>query len=165
MLSMIIKTLIRTCILWLVLSTVAWGSCVGLGCNCTVASTSTAFGLYDAVATSPNETSSTISVTCGALVLGGLISYQIRLSKGNSTTYVNRKLINGVNPINYNIYADAGRTQIWGDTTEGTVEVTDSYLLSLLSTTRQYTAFGRIPTGQFVPSGTYNDTIVVTIIF
>lgn len=140
-------------------------ACVGLGCTCVVAATPVLFAVYDPDLATPTNSTGTITVTCTALIVGAVVSYNIRLSKGNSSTYSPRYLTNGSFNLNYNLYTDAGRTLIWGDTTGGTSEVSDGYTSIILNTIKLYTVYGQIPIHQVIGSGLYSDSIVATVIF
>lgn len=61
----------------------------------------------------------------------------------------------------YQLYKDGGHTQPWGD-------AGSEVLNAGLSPSRQPRSFavhGQVPAGQNVPSGTYADTIVVSVNF
>jgi len=67
-----------------------------------------------------------------------------------------------VNRLNYNLFLDAGLTQIWGDGTGGT----SFYSATALNGVRvTVTVFGSIPAGQETRVGTYTDAIRATINF
>ena len=144
----------------------ASASCIGLGCSCSVSATDLAFGIYDPFSASNSDSVGNIEVSCGAFVLGATISYEIRLSTGSSGTYAARTLTSGGSSIAYNLYTDAGRSQVWGDASGSTNSVSDGYLLSLIKNrSEDYSVYGRIPGSQNVPAGSYTDSIVVTVIF
>jgi len=68
----------------------------------------------------------------------------------------------GVNRLNYNLFLDAGLTQIWGDGTGGT----STYSATAVNGVRvAVTVFGSILAGQDVTVGRYRDTIRATINF
>jgi spore coat protein U domain-containing protein, fimbrial subunit CupE1/2/3/6 len=143
-------------------SPAAYAACAGLGCSCSVGTTAVAFGTY--VPTTQKTANGNVAVTCSALVIF-TVSYVISMAKGNSATYTPRFMnLLGVH-LNYNLYTTAGFTSIWGDTTGGTVTVSDSYTSIGLSTTRNYTVFGRVPASQFVNPGTYTDAVLVTVTY
>lgn len=145
-------------------SHVVYAACAGIGCSCSVGTTGVAFGSY--VTTSPiaDTANGNVAVTCSALVLF-TVSYVIRMAKGNSATYTPRFMnLLGVR-LNYNLYTTAGFASIWGDATGGTVTVSDGYTSIGLSTTRNYTVFGRIPALQPVGPGTYTDSVLITLTF
>lgn len=140
----------------------AHATCAGLGCSCSVGTTAVAFGTY--VPTAQKTANGNVAVTCSALVIF-TVSYVISMAKGNSATYTPRFMNMAGVHLNYNLYTTAGFTSIWGDTTGGTVTVSDSYTSIGLSTTRNYTVFGRIPISQFVNTGTYTDAVLVTVTY
>jgi spore coat protein U-like protein len=67
--------------------------------------------------------------------------------------------------LNYNIYADAARSIVWGDGNSGTLVVADAYSLAESSVTRNYPVYGRIFPGQNAPVGIYTDSIFITLDF
>jgi spore coat protein U-like protein len=79
-------------------------------------------------------------------------------------TYASRRLTKTPSILTYNLYTSAARTQVWGDGTAGTQKVTGT-LFGILSNTQDFNIYGRIPPGQNVPSGVYDDTIVVTVAY
>ncbi|MBZ5520711.1 MAG: spore coat U domain-containing protein [Acidobacteriia bacterium] len=130
---------------------------------CSVASTGTAFGVYDTLTAANKDVVGTISVTCTGSI-GDPVNYVIALSPG-AGSFVSRTMQAGAAQLNYNLYSDGAHTLIWGDGTGGTSTVSDSYSLSAASITRTYTVYGRIP-GQSSPSaGNYSDTLVITLTY
>lgn len=88
----------------------------------------------------------------------------ITLSRGNGPSFTNRRMVNGSQQLSYNLYQDTGRTIIWGDGSGGS----SSYLIRNPQPNNQdirLPIFGRIPAGQSVRVGAYNDTITVTLNF
>lgn len=143
-----------------------FATCVGLNCSCSISANNLAFGAYAPISGgSQVDGSATLTVTCGALVLGGLIAYDIDLSTGSSGSFSSRNMSNGSHNLTYNLYTDSNRTTIWGDGTSSTSIVSDSYTLSLVSTNRDYTIYGRIDASQNVSAGNYSDTITATVTF
>lgn len=109
---------------------------------------------------------STLTIDCQRLQLVSvLVNYEIRFSAGNSGQATNRWLHGVGNRLNYNLYRDVNRTQVLGDSASGTVTIRDSFLLNIGRITRNYPIYARIPAGQNVPAGNYNDTVVVTVSF
>ena len=72
-------------------------------------------------------------------------------------------MLNGSEPLNYNLYRDAARTAIWGDGTGGTQVYSDPRTPRNQNVT--LTVYGRIPAGQDVSVGTYTNTVTATINF
>lgn len=137
--------------------------CIGIGCSCSVEAVPMNFGTYNPISAQSVDTTGTVSVTCSALVAGLNVSYDILLNQGNGGSFNPRSLSNGGDNLNYQLYTNSTRTTIWGDGTSGTQVVSDGYLLNLFSEERDYTVYGRIPGSQNVSTGSYNDTITVTV--
>lgn len=72
-------------------------------------------------------------------------------------------MYSGAYAIEYNLYTDSTRTTLWGDGSAGTSYVSDGYLLGLLTVSRNYPVYGRVPAGQNLPAGVYSDVVVVTV--
>lgn len=148
------------CVSLCLLSTPSWGL------SCTTSASALAFGVYNPFSGSPNDTSATVTVTCEQFLVGIGVSYQIALSAGSAGNFSPRKLVGPTaTRLNYQIYRDASRTQVWGDGSGGTNVVADGILLLLGTVTRTYTAYGRIPASQQVPPGGYADTVVVLVTY
>lgn len=143
----------------------SYASCVGLGCSCNVTALPAAFGSYNPVNGTNTDSTGTVNVTCSALVIFST-SYNIQLGTGDSGNYSSRYMT-GPNSIklNYNLYTTSTRTIVWGDGTGSTSIISDSYSALLLSQTRSYTIYGRIPAAQVVSANSYNDTVVVTVVY
>ncbi len=141
-------------------------ACTGLACSCGVSVGTMSFGTYDPQSLSPHDGVGTVTVTCTVLLLGGNVSYEIDIDQGSSSSFDPRTMESGANTMNYNLFADASRTQIWGDGGSGTVTVSDGYSFLIgLAVIRNYTIYGRIPASQITPAGSYSDTLTVTVTF
>lgn len=114
------------------------------------------FGVYDPLAATPTDSSSTMSYRCpkGQPV-------QISLDAGLAGSFAARALTLGTERLLYNLYLDAARTIVWGDGTGGSQSGPGVTTHGAGGTTTVY-VFGRIPAGQDVAAGTYGDTIRVT---
>ena len=64
--------------------------------------------------------------------------------------------------LDYNLYADIGATQVWGDGTAGTA--TRSQKVSK-NAPWSVTFYGRIAVNQDVTPGSYSDSLTITIVF
>jgi spore coat protein U-like protein len=81
------------------------------------------------------------------------------LDGGNANDVNNRAMSSGSDKLKYQLYKNTSRTAVWGIGT-------DAYALQLLSTlTGSVNVYGRIPSGQTVPAGTYNDVVNITLTF
>jgi spore coat protein U-like protein len=128
--------------------------------NCTISTAPIAFGAYDPVgvnaATNDDDVGSVIvactkgtAATIG-LGLGANASGTIRRMKDATTDY-----------LTYELYQDTGRATVWG--------TTGVALLSIgaapSKAPRTFTVYGRVPSGQDLPAGSYTDTVVATVTF
>ena len=126
---------------------------------CSVNDSSVAFGSFNPLTGSTVDSTGTITVSCFLQ----LTAYTITLSTGGSGTYSPRRMSSGGNTLDYNLFRDAGHSQIWGDGTGGSSTVAGSLLLG----NRDHTVYGRIPlsTQRDAMVGSYSDSITVTVIF
>jgi spore coat protein U-like protein len=128
-----------------------------LGLNCTISTTPVAFGDYNVLSATPKTTTGSVTYEC---TLG--VNVVVTLSRGSSAAFDPRTMRNGSEVLNYNLYHEAAFQTIWGDGTGGTQ--TYAALAALLEPVT-VTVYGRVPAGQNVASGAYNDSVVATIIF
>ena len=124
---------------------------------CSVTATNLAFVNYDASLATPNDNSSTVSVTCSPLE-----TYDVGLNAGTGTgaTVAVRKMTSGANTLNYSLYQDAARSTVWGDTVG-----TDTQASTGNGSAQNYTVYGRIPVAQYVVPASYADTITATVTY
>lgn len=104
------------------------------------------------------DTTSSIVATCS-----NSVPYTIALSAGTGSggTVALRRMTSGSDTLNYQLYTDSQRTALWGDGTAGTTVSNQTGTGSA----QTITVYGRIPTGQTPPVGTYTDTVTVTVTF
>ena len=146
------------------------GAALG-GTSCSVAATGVAFGDYDMVLATPNDSTGDVTVTCIYVPPGGAtgVNIQASLSPGVSGSYSPRQMALGPGRLNYNLFLDAARTSIWGNGLSGTGIATASFTVGpgVGNGTRsaQFPVYGRVPALQAVATGDYSDTIVVTVTF
>jgi len=131
--------------------------------SCSVSATALSFGAYDPTSATARDSTGTVTVTCTATLLGLSASWDILLSTGNSGSFAPRRMFSGGNSLQYNLYINAGRTQVWGDATGGTAKESDSQFLVIGTSQYSYTTYGRIPALQDLAPGTYTDSITVTV--
>jgi spore coat protein U-like protein len=161
-------------------------SCLGLSHRAHAQSVSCAnptvnnvqFGTIDLTTGTVNVTGS-IGWSCTSTgILGVLLSPQaniamcLNLNTGTGGTQANPRLLsNGSSTLQYQLYADAAYTQIWGSTaTSGTpiplsiaVAIPAGLILST-TVTGQTPFYAKLPGGQTTaPVGTYNSTLAVTV--
>ena len=122
--------------------------------------TDVAFGAYNPFSGAQVQSAGSVTYACS--VFGIFDKVTINLGMGNAGSYFPRTLLTGTHPLQYNLYTDAARTQIWGDGAGGTSNFGPTSLNLLPVTVPIY---GRIPGGQNAWQGSYSDTIVITMLF
>ena len=118
------------------------------------------FGAYDPVqanVTAPLDGQATLTVACTKGT-----SVNIGLDNGtNAQGQTRRMTAGGTNLLNYELYKDGGRSQRWGDTGGERFDAG----LAPSKDPRNFIVYGRVPGGQDVPEGNFQDTILVTVQF
>jgi spore coat protein U-like protein len=124
---------------------------------CEVTATDLDFGDYTAQSGTPLLGTTLLRTTCTPNT-----TYNIGLNEGTSpgATVNQRKMVAGAQALNYQLYSDASRTTIWGNTT-GTDTVTGVGS----GIAQDHTVFGSIPASQVIPAGDYQDTITVRVYY
>ncbi|WP_324699333.1 spore coat U domain-containing protein [Novosphingobium sp. RL4] len=132
-------------------------------CTCSASTTGLAFGPYDPSSPGPRDANATVTINCSgvAALLGNI---DVALSPGGASSIPLRRMVQGSEQLVYNIYSDATYTALWGDGSGGTAGVSLPFN-GLLSYTATVTAYGRIPTHQYVKPGPYTDTVTVTVTY
>lgn len=123
--------------------------------SCIVTGSTIAFGNY--TSTQLDQTGN-----IGVLCTNGT-AYTIGLDPGagsGATTSVRKMTGSLGGTLNYALYRDSGRTNIWGSTSGTDTQAgTGNGLLQNL------TVYGRIPSGQTPSAGAYTDTVIVTLTY
>lgn len=107
--------------------------------------------------------SSSVSVTCTS---GS--PYSIAMDNGSNASGSQRRMISGSNFLSYNLYVDAAHTLPWSTATgPGTCTTTNECFLGTGNGSSQsVNIYGVVPTTATAPpSGTYTDTVTMTITF
>jgi spore coat protein U-like protein len=130
--------------------------------NCSISTTPVAFGVYDVYSPSALDSTGNVHITC----TGSLRAVSVFLSKGNGPNTMHRQMVYwhptlGQSTLDYNLYLDPLREQVWGDPYPNSYN-TGAKLFFWEATLDIY---GRIPAEQDVPAGTYTDTITASINF
>lgn len=146
-------------------------ACAGVACvfaapaqaACSVEATPIAFGAYNGVTKAEVRTIATVTVRCTDLIV--LTNYTISLSPGQSGTATNRYISSGADRLDYQVFADAARTQILGDGSPGTVSRSGSVaaIIGLGSSSSSIQIYPSIRGGQSPSPGVYTDTLTVTV--
>ncbi len=82
----------------------------------------------------------------------------IAMDGGSAGSVSARRMANAGNTLDYQLYRDPSRSQIWGQGGQ-------AFLGQILASQATLQVFGRIPGGQSVPAGTYTDTVNITLTF
>lgn len=123
--------------------------------NCTISAAPLDFGTVTAITTLNAATNLSATCTLNA-------PYTIALNGGSVAGNVNARQMRlgaGPNTITYQLYRNAARTQVWGNTAGSMVTGTGSGVAQSIS------VFGRVTPQGPKPPGTYQDTITATITF
>jgi len=145
--------------LWAATATTTFGVSGTIVSTCTVTAAALDFGATIPTPINSNvDAASTVTATCS-----NTTPYTIALNAGTGTgaTFAARKMTSGGNALTYSLFTDAGRTLVWGNGTAGSnlSNQTGNGAAQVIN------VFGRIPSGQTPPVGSYNDTITVTVTF
>ena len=127
-------------------------------CSVTTAGT-LAFGTYSVYGASNLTTNTTATVSCSGV---GNDSLKFQLSAGNGT-FAQRLMKSGTAALNYQVYTSSAATTVFGDGTGSTGTLSAS--VSNGSTSGSVTFYGVIPSGQDVASGSYTDTLTLTVAY
>jgi spore coat protein U-like protein len=132
--------------------------------NCLVGTTGAInFGSFDGSAAKTG--SADVQVRCS-----NLTPYTVKLSAGTTSgaTFAQRLLAgNGTNKLQYNLYTTSALSTIWGDGVAAGTGTMGGVGSGMSSTqVKTHTVFGQLPnsvTNQDAPTGTYTDTVTVTV--
>ena len=125
---------------------------------CFIGTTGVSFGSYSVFTTTPLDSTGSVSIFCI-----GDASVTVALDRGGAPSFNPRRMLQGTEALNYNLYLDAARTKIWGDGTGGSQVYVNTDVPNLR--TVPVTIFGRIPAQQDVSAGSYSNSITATINF
>ncbi len=136
----------------------------GAPVTCTISTTSLNFGTaYNVFASTPTDSLATVTYNCnGSPFPNAGVPIRITLSAGNSANFLDR-IFNGPDLLHYNLYQDAPRTMVWGDTAAYDLDRTIAKTNKGVNLT--VSIYGRVPALQDVTSGSYSDSITVTVIY
>lgn len=133
--------------------------------SCNVSASTLNFGSSPDLIASSIDLSATITAQCT-----NTTPYSIGLDNGINASGGQRRMQLGAtgNYVNYNLYTDSARSHAWTTTTSTTSCTGGASTCDLGTGTGSnqiYTVYGRVPTQTAPSSGTYNDTVVVTVTF
>lgn len=119
--------------------------------------TELAFGSISGLITANSDQTSTISMTCT-----GRTPWTVGLNDGLNASGSIRRMRLGItgNYVNYELYRESARTNRWGNTIN-----TDTVAGTGTGSSATLTVHGRVPATQAAASGSYSDTITVTVTY
>lgn len=127
--------------------------------NCTVSTSPLEFGDVDPLSGSNVDGAGGITVTC---TNGTGWTAAAGIGSGSGASFASRRMADGSNLLNYNLYTDAARSSVWGDGTGSTATIGGTGNGSAQNST----VYGRIGSGQTsAPPGSYADTVSVTVTY
>lgn len=122
--------------------------------QCSVSSPNTLdFGMIASLA-SPIDAQTTISLSCS-----NQLPYTVGLSSASGQSPTALQMSNGGKKLNYAVYQNSSRTTGWGNVAGSWVSGTGT------ATSQSLTVYGRLPIQTLPPTGTYTDTISVTVTY
>ena len=133
---------------------------------CSGSSASISLGGYIGDTSTPLDSIGSFSLTCARD--GGSPTATVTMGIGPSSTsgaIASRQLrrVGGADVLSYNVFRDALRSSVWGQTT-GLDTVTQSVVVpNKASASLLFTIYGRVPGLQSVSVGSYQDNLLVTI--
>jgi spore coat protein U-like protein len=129
--------------------------------QCTVSALDLAFGAVDPLGGNVDQ-STTLTVRCTKNT-----TYTVGLNAGTTTgaTLAQRLMANGAATMNYNLYTDAARTAVWGNSAVAPTWVAGTG--AGMGTAQVLTVYGRVPSGQtnLAVGGYAEPTITVTVTY
>ena len=130
--------------------------------NCTITLNPLSFGMYTPAGTVHLDAVSDITVRCVAQAG----TYSVSIGPGFSGNQLLRTMLaGGADILNYNLFRDPARTQIWGDGTPPTFVVIGSRTGVGRPTVNVHSLYGRVFSGQTPNPGSYADNLLVTVLF
>ncbi len=134
--------------------------------SCVLSATPLNFGVYNPAWPAPTDFSATITVTCTTPLAGPVpVAGSVTLSPGGGAAAGTRRMASDGAVLRYQVYADAGRSVVWGDGSGGSMTVPISGTAGRTQPLRMtFTAHGRLLARQGNATvGTYNDLLTATL--
>jgi len=131
--------------------------------NCTISATDLNFGAYDPLVAN-KTTALDVNTTVTVLCTKGSTGVTVGLDLGIHAAAGNRFMSNGTDSLQYELYSDSAGGTLWANAGAGLVTWPAFGPIGAGAGT-PHTVFGRIPAGQDVSVGSYNDTVTATVNF
>jgi spore coat protein U-like protein len=103
----------------------------------------------------------TVVLTCRGKT-GERLHYRLRLTAGQGS-FQQRIMRSGSDTLSYNLYLDAARTQVWGDGTNSTGEVSGYLQLPGPVYSRLYPVYARLSRSAAVRPEAYSDSVAIQL--
>ncbi|MEH2161923.1 MAG: spore coat U domain-containing protein [Nostoc sp.] len=137
-----------------------------VGATCSISTTALTFAIYST--TVPNDATASVITNCTSGLVGAKVTFgqgQYADTTGGSTDAAPiRRLSDGSttpNYLTYNLYSDAGRGIVWGNT-----PATGVVIPTATGSNQTTSIYGRIDANQTTaPAGNYSDTVVATVTY
>jgi spore coat protein U-like protein len=126
---------------------------------CLISNGTLAFGSYDPTSATVLNAATTVTLTC---TLGTPYNVGMGVGAGTGATTTLRQLTSGGNTLGYKLFRDSGRTLNWGNTV-GTDTLSGTSSASTLANT--INVYGEIPANEAAPTGSYSDSVTVTVTY
>ncbi|HWT12538.1 MAG TPA: spore coat U domain-containing protein [Allosphingosinicella sp.] len=127
--------------------------------NCTVSTSPLSFGDVNPLSGTNVDGTGGITVTCTS---GTSWTAAAGVGSGSGASFAARRMADGSNLLNYNLYTTSGYNTVWGDGTSSTATVGNTGN----GAAQNVTIYGRVASGQTsVPPGSYEDTVSVTVTY
>lgn len=128
--------------------------------NCVVLLSALSFGTYDPLAansTNHADAAADLILTC---TKNARVTIELDRGQHAANGAPTRIMSGSGSELNYEIYRDAARTQVWGTGADALKFVSQGVARS-----QRLSVYGRIPAGQDVPAGTFGDLVTATVDF
>lgn len=138
-------------------------SAICVACSCNVTADSITFLPFNPLLTPTVNAAGQVHVACVG-VAGAFVDQEIRMGPSARTGTFSREMekADGAR-LPYNLYLNAGRTQVWTETAPNTH--IESITLGLLAFSYNVDVFAKIANAGAAQPGAYSDTITVTLIY
>ena len=128
---------------------------------CNVSGSTLAFGsAINPIGAGPVNGTSTLTIECTATT-----AYTVALSAGSNAgvaaNFSARRMVNGAYTLGYQLYVDAARTAVWGNSTGGSTVYSGTGTGGIQSVT----IYGQVPSLTGAVPGAYTDTVTVTVTY
>ena len=126
--------------------------------DCSIAVSDLSFGQYDPLGQNGTQgvnAAAGVSMLCTRDARATIV-----IDSGRNPVGSTRGLSSGAQVVAYQIYRDAGRTQVWGSGANAL-----QFVSAGVQNAQQFVVYANIPPGQEVASGSYSDVVTATVDF